>query len=59
MAQTKSEKLLKQIGKPVQCDICHKKILFGNNWLMTSKKMVVCPKCQDGVAKKGELLVSI
>ena len=59
MALTKSEKLLKLIGKPVQCDFCHKESPFGNNWLMTAKKEIVCPGCQDRVKKKGVLLVSI
>ena len=56
---TKSERLLTQIGKPVLCDICHKKVVMGHNWMMTSKKEAVCPGCQDKVLKSGELLVSI
>jgi len=59
VALTKSEKLLTQIGRMVLCDICHKKTPFGNNWMMTGKKEVVCPRCQGKVFKSGELLVSI
>jgi hypothetical protein len=56
---TKSEKLLNQIGKPVTCDICHKKVVFGPDWKMTSKRNAVCPGCQESVIKSGEILVSI
>ncbi len=61
MALTKSEKLLKQVGQKVECDFCHKLIPFGDNWLwlMTAKREVVCPNCQDRVRKTGILLVSI
>lgn len=59
MELTKSEKLLKRIGVKEECDICHNKVAFGNNWMMTSKKEAVCPGCQSFIAGKGELLVSI
>jgi Zn finger protein HypA/HybF involved in hydrogenase expression len=56
---TKSEQLLRKVGQPVECDFCHKNQPFARNWMMTSKKEVVCPKCQDKVLKSGELMVSI
>ncbi len=68
MAQTKSERLLSQMGKPVECDICREKVTMGSNWLLTAErdnhgdfinKRAVCPKCQPSVAKTGVILVSI
>jgi uncharacterized membrane protein len=56
---TKCEQLIAQVGNPVQCDICHKKRAFDRDWMMTGKKLVVCPKCQPSALKSGELLVSI
>ena len=59
MAQTKSERLLSQIGKIVECDICHEKVIMGHNWLMTGKREAVCPKCQPALLKSDGLLVTI
>lgn len=59
MAMTLSERIIKQTGKPVECDICHKLKVFGTNWFMSAKKELVCPSCQDKVGKSGGLLVSI
>jgi hypothetical protein len=56
---TKSEELLASIGKPVYCDICHKQVVMGHNWLMTPEKEAVCPSCQPSVVNAGSLLVTI
>lgn len=59
MAKTKSEKLAGQVGQQVACEICHQELTFGPDWLMTSGKKIVCPKCQPKVSKEGGLLVNI
>ena len=56
---TKSEKLQAQVGKKIECDICHKKVVFSPSWVMNSKKEVVCPKCKPVVAATGSVLVGI
>lgn len=60
MAQTKSEKLIDQDGKPALCDICHRKLIFvRGQWMMTLEKDVVCPECRETVLKTGKGLVTI
>ncbi len=59
MALTRSEKLLNRVGNLELCDNCLKEYPFNRGWMMTSKKEVICPECQNAVLKRGGLLVSI
>lgn len=56
---TKCEQLIRRVGEMDQCDICLKMKIFDRRWMMTENKKIVCPECQDTVARRGGLLVSI
>ena len=55
--KTRSEHLLGKIGHKVECDICHQKKVFTNEWKMSTGKIILCPECQ--AKNKFRLLVSI
>jgi NAD-dependent SIR2 family protein deacetylase len=56
---TRSEKLRQKIGHKVECDMCHQKKEFTDNWRMSTDKIIICPECQLKPENRARGMVSI
>jgi len=57
--QTRSEKLLAHVGEPFPCDICHKKVVANDRWVITKDRRLVCPNCRSTIQGQGILVVGV